>query len=174
MNDVTVRRVHWVHLVPVSLLCSIGTSNIHFKFFSSCSERCHRCLGQKLWKAPVFFPGNHVVMEGLCLQEMVDWFNAIRAARFHYLQVAFPGASDEEVRETRRLELKLWWPFATPQALYRESLITLWASTHFWQLFIFSCSWCLNWLETLWRKALWRKQVQRLAPWFCFEEHPQN
>ncbi|KAL8175547.1 UNVERIFIED_CONTAM: Arf-GAP with dual PH domain-containing protein 1 [Gekko kuhli] len=25
---------------------------------------------------------------------MVDWFNAIRAARFHYLQVAFPGASD--------------------------------------------------------------------------------
>lgn len=34
------------------------------------------------------------------LQEMVDWFNAIRAARFHYLQVAFPGASDEEVRMT--------------------------------------------------------------------------
>lgn len=33
-------------------------------------------------------------------QEMVDWFNAIRAARFHYLQVAFPGASDEEVRMT--------------------------------------------------------------------------
>lgn len=33
-----------------------------------------------------------------CLQEMVDWFNAIRAARFHYLQVAFPGAGDEEVR----------------------------------------------------------------------------
>ncbi|CAJ1081261.1 arf-GAP with dual PH domain-containing protein 1-like [Xyrichtys novacula] len=31
-------------------------------------------------------------------KEMVDWFNAIRAARFHYLQVAFPGASDEEVR----------------------------------------------------------------------------
>lgn len=29
---------------------------------------------------------------------MVDWFNAIRAARFHYLQVAFPGANDEEVR----------------------------------------------------------------------------
>ncbi|CAF96994.1 unnamed protein product [Tetraodon nigroviridis] len=34
-------------------------------------------------------------------KEMVDWFNAIRAARFHYLQVAFPGASDEEVRRTR-------------------------------------------------------------------------
>lgn len=33
-------------------------------------------------------------------QEMVDWFNAIRAARFHYLQVAFPGAGDEEVRMT--------------------------------------------------------------------------
>ncbi|XP_015239125.1 arf-GAP with dual PH domain-containing protein 1 isoform X2 [Cyprinodon tularosa] len=29
--------------------------------------------------------------------KMVDWFNAIRAARFHYLQVAFPGASDEEL-----------------------------------------------------------------------------
>uniref|UniRef100_A0A8D0L1L7 ArfGAP with dual PH domains 1 n=1 Tax=Sphenodon punctatus TaxID=8508 RepID=A0A8D0L1L7_SPHPU len=27
-------------------------------------------------------------------KEIVDWFNAIRAARFHYLQVAFPGASD--------------------------------------------------------------------------------
>lgn len=38
-------------------------------------------------------------------QEMVDWFNAIRAARFHYLQVAFPGASDEEVRAT---DLMLW------------------------------------------------------------------
>ncbi|XP_062234902.1 arf-GAP with dual PH domain-containing protein 1 isoform X1 [Platichthys flesus] len=30
-------------------------------------------------------------------KEMVDWFNAIRAARFHYLQVAYPGASDEEL-----------------------------------------------------------------------------
>uniref|UniRef100_A0A3P9MLZ2 ArfGAP with dual PH domains 1 n=1 Tax=Oryzias latipes TaxID=8090 RepID=A0A3P9MLZ2_ORYLA len=29
--------------------------------------------------------------------EIVDWFNAIRAARFHYLQVAFPGASDSEL-----------------------------------------------------------------------------
>ena len=28
---------------------------------------------------------------------MVDWFNAIRAARFHYLQVAFPGASIADV-----------------------------------------------------------------------------
>lgn len=27
----------------------------------------------------------------------MDWFNAIRAARFHYLQVAFPGASDADV-----------------------------------------------------------------------------
>ncbi|XP_019728607.1 arf-GAP with dual PH domain-containing protein 1-like isoform X1 [Hippocampus comes] len=25
-------------------------------------------------------------------KEMVDWFNAVRAARLHYLQVAFPGA----------------------------------------------------------------------------------
>lgn len=30
-------------------------------------------------------------------QEMVHWFNALRAARFHYLQVAFPGASDADV-----------------------------------------------------------------------------
>ncbi|XP_014344438.1 arf-GAP with dual PH domain-containing protein 1 isoform X2 [Latimeria chalumnae] len=29
--------------------------------------------------------------------EIVDWFNAIRAARFHYLQVAFPGASDADL-----------------------------------------------------------------------------
>ena len=27
----------------------------------------------------------------------MDWFNALRAARFHYLQVAFPGASDADV-----------------------------------------------------------------------------
>ncbi|KAK7939817.1 hypothetical protein WMY93_003143 [Mugilogobius chulae] len=30
-------------------------------------------------------------------KEMVDWYNAIRAARFHYLQVAFPVASVSEV-----------------------------------------------------------------------------
>ncbi|RLW01404.1 hypothetical protein DV515_00007876 [Chloebia gouldiae] len=30
-------------------------------------------------------------------KEIVDWFNAIRAARFHYLQVAFPGASDSDL-----------------------------------------------------------------------------
>lgn len=30
-------------------------------------------------------------------QETVDWFNAIRAARFHYLQVAFPVAPTSEV-----------------------------------------------------------------------------
>ncbi|KAK1799012.1 hypothetical protein P4O66_007272 [Electrophorus voltai] len=29
--------------------------------------------------------------------EMVDWFNAIRAARFHYLQVAYPGAHDVDL-----------------------------------------------------------------------------
>lgn len=31
-------------------------------------------------------------------KEIVDWFNAIRAARFHYLQVAFPVAAVSEVR----------------------------------------------------------------------------
>ncbi|KAJ8366918.1 hypothetical protein AAFF_G00336720 [Aldrovandia affinis] len=30
-------------------------------------------------------------------KEMVDWFNAIRAARFHYLQVAWPGASESDL-----------------------------------------------------------------------------
>uniref|UniRef100_UPI00358E55A1 arf-GAP with dual PH domain-containing protein 1-like isoform X1 n=1 Tax=Myxine glutinosa TaxID=7769 RepID=UPI00358E55A1 len=28
---------------------------------------------------------------------IVDWYNAIRAARFHYLQVAFPGAQDQDL-----------------------------------------------------------------------------
>ncbi|XP_038639778.1 arf-GAP with dual PH domain-containing protein 1 [Scyliorhinus canicula] len=31
-------------------------------------------------------------------KEIVDWFNAIRAVQFHYLQVAFPGASDDELK----------------------------------------------------------------------------
>nr|XP_060632994.1 arf-GAP with dual PH domain-containing protein 1-like [Anolis sagrei ordinatus] len=31
-------------------------------------------------------------------QEIVEWFNAIRAAQFHYLKVAFPVASDQELR----------------------------------------------------------------------------
>lgn len=35
------------------------------------------------------------------LKEMVDWFNGIRAARLHYLQVAFPGALDSEVSAER-------------------------------------------------------------------------
>uniref|UniRef100_A0A672G2F9 Arf-GAP with dual PH domain-containing protein 1-like n=1 Tax=Salarias fasciatus TaxID=181472 RepID=A0A672G2F9_SALFA len=30
-------------------------------------------------------------------KEIVDWFNAIRAARFHYLQVAFPGSPNSEL-----------------------------------------------------------------------------
>lgn len=30
-------------------------------------------------------------------KEIVDWFNAIRAIQFHYLKVAFPGASDQEL-----------------------------------------------------------------------------
>ncbi|XP_078387980.1 arf-GAP with dual PH domain-containing protein 1 isoform X3 [Cetorhinus maximus] len=31
-------------------------------------------------------------------KEIVDWFNAIRAVQFHYLKVAFPGASDNELK----------------------------------------------------------------------------
>ncbi|XP_027898386.1 arf-GAP with dual PH domain-containing protein 1-like [Xiphophorus couchianus] len=30
-------------------------------------------------------------------KEMVDWFNAIRGSRYHYLQVAFPGAPNSEL-----------------------------------------------------------------------------
>ncbi|XP_051562911.1 arf-GAP with dual PH domain-containing protein 1 isoform X1 [Myxocyprinus asiaticus] len=31
-------------------------------------------------------------------KEIVDWFNSIRAAQLHYLKVAFPGATDAELR----------------------------------------------------------------------------
>ncbi|MBN3309954.1 ADAP1 protein, partial [Amia calva] len=31
-------------------------------------------------------------------KEIVDWFNAIRAVQFHYLKVAFPGATDAELK----------------------------------------------------------------------------
>lgn len=40
------------------------------------------------------------VMVCLCVsvdQEIVDWFNSIRAVQLHYLKVAFPGASELEV-----------------------------------------------------------------------------
>lgn len=43
----------------------------------------------------------------MCLQEIVDWFNAIRAARFHYLQVAFPGAPDTEVSKPQHTYTKV-------------------------------------------------------------------
>ncbi|TRZ01339.1 hypothetical protein DNTS_022010 [Danionella cerebrum] len=36
--------------------------------------------------------------EGWHAQEIVDWFNSIRAVQLHYLQVAFPGASDTELK----------------------------------------------------------------------------
>ncbi|KAJ8363198.1 hypothetical protein SKAU_G00120290 [Synaphobranchus kaupii] len=31
-------------------------------------------------------------------KEIVDWFNSIRAIQFHYLKVAFPGATDAELK----------------------------------------------------------------------------
>ncbi|XP_028830083.1 arf-GAP with dual PH domain-containing protein 1 isoform X2 [Denticeps clupeoides] len=31
-------------------------------------------------------------------KEIVDWFNSIRAVQFHYLSVAFPGATDAEIK----------------------------------------------------------------------------
>lgn len=33
----------------------------------------------------------------LLLQEIVTWYNAIRAARYAYLKTAYPTGSDEEV-----------------------------------------------------------------------------
>uniref|UniRef100_A0A8C3T4G5 ArfGAP with dual PH domains 1 n=1 Tax=Chelydra serpentina TaxID=8475 RepID=A0A8C3T4G5_CHESE len=39
-------------------------------------------------------------------KEIVDWFNAIRAVQVHYLKVAFPVASDSEVRDHLRKFLK--------------------------------------------------------------------
>uniref|UniRef100_A0A667YF71 ArfGAP with dual PH domains 1 n=1 Tax=Myripristis murdjan TaxID=586833 RepID=A0A667YF71_9TELE len=51
-------------------------------------------------------------------KEMVDWFNAIRAARFHYLQVAFPGASDEEVRTHTEGFKKRWFTMDDRRLMY--------------------------------------------------------
>uniref|UniRef100_A0A8C1R8C1 Zgc:92360 n=1 Tax=Cyprinus carpio TaxID=7962 RepID=A0A8C1R8C1_CYPCA len=40
------------------------------------------------------------VCVSVCLlhQEIVEWFNCIRAAQLHYLKVAFPGATDAELK----------------------------------------------------------------------------
>uniref|UniRef100_A0A8D1JZ98 ArfGAP with dual PH domains 1 n=1 Tax=Sus scrofa TaxID=9823 RepID=A0A8D1JZ98_PIG len=48
-------------------------------------------------------------------KEMVDWFNALRAARFHYLQVAFPGASDADQTEGFR---KRWFTMDDRRLMY--------------------------------------------------------
>lgn len=56
----------------------------------------------------------------------MDWFNAIRAARFHYLQVAFPGASDSDVSVPAVL---LGWGllgFFSPLTLIFSILLTSW------------------------------------------------
>lgn len=31
------------------------------------------------------------------MQEIIDWYNAIRAAKFHYFQIAFPSISPEQI-----------------------------------------------------------------------------
>ncbi|XP_035869882.1 arf-GAP with dual PH domain-containing protein 1 isoform X1 [Phyllostomus discolor] len=48
-------------------------------------------------------------------KETVDWFNALRAARFHYLQVAFPGASDADQTEGFR---KRWFTMDDRRLMY--------------------------------------------------------
>uniref|UniRef100_A0A7N9CUW3 ArfGAP with dual PH domains 1 n=1 Tax=Macaca fascicularis TaxID=9541 RepID=A0A7N9CUW3_MACFA len=48
-------------------------------------------------------------------KEIVDWFNALRAARFHYLQVAFPGASDADQTEGFR---KRWFTMDDRRLMY--------------------------------------------------------
>lgn len=117
-------RCHSCKVVELSTALQPPHSTHAFEFTSPPSQKCLRWhLGQKVWNTSVFFPGKCVITVRLCLQEMVDWFNAIRAARFHYLQVAFPGANDEEVRRTWGLSrsllsgkpemilLQLWRPF---------------------------------------------------------------
>lgn len=53
----------------------------------------------------------------LCPQETVDWFNALRAARFHYLQVAFPGASDADVSGCRLGDIGLGADHGLPETV---------------------------------------------------------
>uniref|UniRef100_A0A8C7NB16 ArfGAP with dual PH domains 1 n=1 Tax=Oncorhynchus kisutch TaxID=8019 RepID=A0A8C7NB16_ONCKI len=48
-------------------------------------------------------------------KEMVDWFNAIRAARFHYLQVAFPGAHHADHTEGFK---KRWFSMDDRRLMY--------------------------------------------------------
>lgn len=109
-----VERVHWVHPVPPSLLCSaLSTTPKHPRSTDAPDYTVLRRKDTFEWNllknvtdAQIHtvnglngFLQEMLPLKGVCfLQEMVDWFNAIRAARFHYLQVAFPGASDEEVR----------------------------------------------------------------------------
>lgn len=57
----------------------------------------------------------------------MDWFNAIRAARFHYLQVAFPGASDANVSVPALLVgWVVWFFFFPPLSLIFSILLTSW------------------------------------------------
>jgi hypothetical protein len=67
----------------------------------------------------------------LCFKEMVDWFNAIRAARFHYLQVAFPGAHHADVSLSHYL-IVLMNP-SVPSSLVYTGIIYSWLnSAQFW------------------------------------------
>lgn len=107
-------RVHWVHSASLSLLrflADLSTapqlprSNARLWIHSAVCDRCQICFiySEQKWQIRMnkiwSVAGHGTTERAFCpLQEMVDWFNAIRAARFHYLQVAFPGASDEEVR----------------------------------------------------------------------------
>lgn len=64
------------------------------------------------------FAGADVLCHCTVLKEMVDWFNAIRAARFHYLQVAFPGASQSDVSICTSINTctySTYWAIATTE-----------------------------------------------------------
>lgn len=94
-------------------------------------------------------------------KEIVDWFNAIRAARFHYLQVAFPVAAVSEVRThthtyTRRNE-------HTQSCLCKNTFSIVWPElcTVIDCNVVFFNSCCQNWPGILSRRATWRRLVQR-------------
>lgn len=49
-------------------------------------------------KSDTHFPQVLGIKLSFCLQDIVTWYNVIRAARYSYLKTAYPTGSDKEVR----------------------------------------------------------------------------